>query len=48
MTIGESIGFDLEITDDDNGGEREGSSGFVGFDDRSDLDPSSFGKIILR
>lgn len=48
MTIGEPIGFDIETTDDDNGGQREGSSGWVGFDDQSNLDPSSFGKIVLR
>jgi len=48
MTIGEPVGFDLEINDDDDGGLREGSSGFVGFDDRSDLDPSSFAKIRLQ
>lgn len=48
MTRGTAVGFDLEITDDDNGGLREGSSGFVGFDDRSDLDPSTFGTIILE
>ncbi len=45
---GIDVGFDLEITDDDDGGLREGSSGFIGFDDNSDLDPSTFGKVILR
>ena len=48
MTRGTEIGFDLEITDDDNGGLREGSSGFVGFDDRSDEDPSTFATIRLE
>jgi len=48
MTRGTPIGFDLEITDDDNGGLREGSSGFVGFDDNSDEDPSTFATIRLE
>ncbi len=48
ITPGTDVGFDLEITDDDDGGLREGSSGFIGFDDQSDLDPSTFGKITLR
>lgn len=48
ITLGTDVGFDLEITDDDDGDLREGSSGYVGFDDNSDLDPSTFGKIILR
>ena len=48
ITVGEPVGFDLEITDDDNGDERDSTSGFIGFEDRSDLDPSTFGKIILR
>ena len=48
ITPGTDVGFDLEITDDDDGGLREGSAGFVGFDDNSDLDPSTFSKIILR
>lgn len=48
ITPGTDVGFDLEITDDDDGDLREGSSGYVGFDDNSDLDPSTFGKIILR
>lgn len=48
ITVGEPVGFDLELTDDDNGDQREGSSGFVGFDDRSDQDPSTFAKIILE
>lgn len=48
MTRNTAIGFDLEINDDDNGGVRESSSGFVGFDDRSDLDPSTFATIRLE
>ena len=48
MTRGTPIGFDLEITDDDNGGLHEGSSGFVGFDDNSDEDPSTFATIRLE
>ena len=48
ITLGEAVGFDLEITDDDDGQLREGSSGFVGFIDDSSIDPSTFGTIILR
>ena len=48
MTPGTAIGFDIEITDDDNGGLRDGSSAWIGFDDRSDLDPSTFGTITLN
>ena len=48
MTPGTAIGFDIEITDDDNGGLRDSSSGWIGFDDRSDLDPSTFGTITLN
>ena len=48
ITVGEPVGFDLEITDDDDGELREGSSGFIGFIDESDTDPSTFGTIILR
>lgn len=48
MTAGTAIGFDIEITDDDNGGLREGSSGWIGFEDSSDLDPSTFGTITLN
>ena len=48
ITVGEAVGFDLEITDDDDGDLREGSSGFIGFIDDSSTDPSTFGKIILR
>lgn len=48
MSIGEPIGFDVEITDDDNGGEREGSGGWIGDGDRSDRDPSTFGTIRLN
>ncbi len=48
ITMGEAVGFDLEITDDDDGDLREGSSGFVGFIDDSSTDPSTFGTIILR
>ena len=48
ITLGEAAGFDLEITDDDDGGLREGSSGFIGFSDDSSTDPSTFGTIILR
>jgi|GEM_PF-4762147 len=47
MTIGNEIGFDLEITDDDNGGLREGTSGFIGFDDMSNLNADTFGTIKL-
>lgn len=47
ITPGTSVGFDIEITDDDNGGLREGSSAWIGFDDRSDLNPSTFGTITL-
>lgn len=47
MAIDTPIGFDLEITDDDNGGLRDGSRGWIGYDDRSDLNPSTFGTIIL-
>ena len=48
ITLGEAAGFDLEITDDDDGGLREGSSGFVGFMDDSSTSPATFGTIILR
>jgi len=48
MTAGTAIGFDIEITDDDNGDLREGSSGWIGFEDSSDLDPSTFGTIRLN
>jgi len=48
MTIGNAIGFDIEITDDDNGGLRESARGWIGFDDRSDLDPATFGTITLN
>lgn len=48
MTVGTSVGFDLEITDDDDGGLREGSSAWIGFDDRSDLNPGTFGTIRLN
>lgn len=48
MTPGTAIGFDIEITDDDNGGLRDSSSAWIGFDDRSDLNPSTFGTITLN
>ncbi len=48
MTPGSAVGFDIEITDDDNGGLREGSSGWIGFDDSSNLDPRTFGTINLN
>ena len=48
MAIDTPIGFDLEITDDDNGGQRDSSRGWIGYNDRSDQNPSTFGTIILR
>jgi len=48
MTVGTPVGFDIEFTDDDNGGRRDSSRGWIGFDDKSNLDPSTFGTIILR
>ncbi len=42
------VGFDIEIVDDDDGDLREGSSGWIGFDDRSDEKPSTFGTIRLN
>ncbi len=48
ITIGEAVGFDVEITDDDDGGLREGSEGWIGDGDRSDRDPSTFGTIRLE
>lgn len=48
ITTGTAVGFDIEITDDDNGGLREGSSAWIGFNDRSDLNPSTFGTIVLN
>ena len=48
MTPGSPIGFDIEITDDDNGELRDGSRAWIGFNDRSDLDPSTFGTINLN
>jgi len=47
ITPGSPVGFDIEITDDDNGGLREGASAWIGFDDRSDLNPATFGTINL-
>jgi hypothetical protein len=47
ITPGTAVGFDIEITDDDDGGLREGSSAWIGFNDRSDLNPSTFGTITL-
>lgn len=48
MTTGTAIGFDLEITDDDNGLKREGSSSWIGYEDMSNLNPSTFGTINLN
>ena len=48
MTIGSAIGFDIEIVDDDNGGLRDASSAWIGFDDRADLDTATFGTIRLN
>ncbi len=48
ISLGEPVGFDVEITDDDNGGLREGSEGWIGDGDRSDRDPSTFGTIRLN
>lgn len=48
MTPGENFGFDIEFTDDDNGGLREDSSAWIGFNDSSDVDPRTFGTAQLR
>ena len=48
MTPGEKFGFDIEFTDDDNGGLREDSAGWIGFNDSSDVDPRTFGTALLR
>lgn len=48
MAIGTPIGFDIELTDDDNGGKRETSSAWIGFGDQSNEDPGTFGTIILN
>lgn len=45
---GSTFGFDIEITDDDNGGLREDAAQWIGYDDRSDLDPSTFGTLELQ
>ena len=48
MAIGSPIGFDIEIVDDDNGGLRDASSAWIGFNDRADLDTATFGTIRLN
>jgi len=48
ITTDTEVGFDIEMTDDDNGGRRDNSSGWIGFNDRSDEDPSTFGTIKLK
>ena len=48
MALDTPIGFDIEIVDDDNGGLRDGSSAWIGFNDRSDENPSTFGTIRLN
>lgn len=48
MALDSPIGFDIEIVDDDNGGLRDGSSAWIGFNDRSDENPSTFGTIRLN
>jgi len=47
MALDAPIGFDIEIVDDDNGDLREGSSAWIGFNDRSDQHPATFGTIRL-
>ena len=48
ISLDTPVGFDIEIVDDDNGGLREGSSAWIGYDDESHLDPSTFGTIRLN
>jgi len=48
IALNTPVGFDIEITDDDNGGLREGSILWIGYDDASNLFPSTFGTIILE
>ena len=48
ITPGTPVGFDIEITDDDNGNKRDSSSAWIGFDDQSNEVPGTFGTIILR
>ena len=48
MEPGRAIGFDIELTDDDNGGLRDGSRGWIGFDDDSDINANTFGTIRLN
>lgn len=48
MTVGSTSGFDIELTDDDNGGKRDTSGGWIGYDDASNEKPGTFGSIILR
>lgn len=48
ISLDSPVGFDIEITDDDNGGLREGSGSWIGFEDRSNEDPATFGTIRLN
>ncbi len=47
MTVGETFGFDVEFTDDDNGGLRDDNGVWIGYNDRSDVDPRTFGTARL-
>lgn len=44
---GNTFGFDIEFTDDDDGGLRDESATWIGFNDSSDVDPSTFGTMQL-
>ncbi|MEM7259734.1 MAG: sugar-binding protein, partial [Pseudomonadota bacterium] len=48
IALDSPVGFDVEIVDDDDGDLREGSSAWIGFNDQSNLDPSTFGTIRLN
>lgn len=48
MVVGERFGLDVEFTDDDNGGLREDAATWIGFNDSSDIDPSTFGTARLQ
>lgn len=48
MVVGERFGLDVEFTDDDNGGLREDSAAWIGYNDSSDTDPRTFGTALLE
>lgn len=47
VDVGRKIGFDIEITDDDNGGRRDAKYGWIGSHDITHKDPGTLGAIVL-